>query len=40
MASHPPGMSTEPHKFGVTGKLANGALNPTINIVDEDIKEH
>ena len=40
MASCPSGASTAPPQLGIISKLAEGALNPTVNVTDEDIEEY
>jgi len=44
MSSCPLGMLTIPlgmvRQLGVNHKLAEGVLNPTVGVIDEDVKEH
>jgi len=40
MASSPLGLSTSPTQLGVIRKLVEGAFAPTVNVIDEAIKEH
>ena len=40
MASHSLGSVNDTPQLGVIYKLAEGALNPTVDVIDEVIKEH
>jgi len=40
MASHPSGVFDCTTQLDVTHRLAEGALNPAENVIDEDDKEH